>query len=297
MTNVRETKRADELKPGDWTIHLGKVRDFDGLGRAEILFAHPYTDEVGNARVYVTAAEVGYSGPQSARLSADERVQVLGEDEIQASREQAERAQRIADIRAFADFLDQNPWAPLPYENAQAEIPFDNIREYSERVGVPVDEHLDDRTQVFHRFGGFEYRVVAWHQDGRPAEPAPEPEPEEARCPDCGEPMRLIGLGYVGHIPGEACSPDADPTGLAYSREADDPTPVSGARVEPHTGGVTEAGLVDETEPKCTPECDAMTTRPEITGMARGYHHDDCPVVPVLETADRARLAGGGEDD
>lgn len=40
---------------------------------------------------------------------------------------------------------------------------------------------------------------------------------------------------------------DADPTGLSYSREADDPTPVSGARVEPHVGGVTDAGPVDET--------------------------------------------------
>lgn len=40
--------------------------------------------------------------------------------------------------------------------------------------------------------------------------------------------------------------PRAD-RGLTYSREADDPTPVSGARVEPHVGGVTHAGLVDET--------------------------------------------------
>ena len=38
-----------------------------------------------------------------------------------------------------------------------------------------------------------------------------------------------------------------DPTGLSYSREADDPTPVSGARVEMHTGAVTDEGLVDET--------------------------------------------------
>jgi len=33
--------------------------------------------------------------------------------------------------------------------------------------------------------------------------------------------------------------------GLDYSRPADDPTPVSGARVEPHVGAVTESGLVD----------------------------------------------------
>jgi hypothetical protein len=36
--------------------------------------------------------------------------------------------------------------------------------------------------------------------------------------------------------------------GLAYSREPDDPTPVSPARVPAHTGGMTEDGLIDETE-------------------------------------------------
>lgn len=51
----------------------------------------------------------------------------------------------------------------------------------------------------------------------------------------------------VGHAP-----EPADPTGLLHSRaddEPDDPTPVSGARVPAHTGGVTEGGLVDETPP------------------------------------------------
>ena len=43
-------------------------------------------------------------------------------------------------------------------------------------------------------------------------------------------------------------SEKAAPSPLLYSRPADDPTPVSGARVEPHVGAVTEAGLVDETE-------------------------------------------------
>lgn len=37
-------------------------------------------------------------------------------------------------------------------------------------------------------------------------------------------------------------------TGLDYSREAGDPTPVSGGRVGMHTGAVTDAGLVDETD-------------------------------------------------
>jgi hypothetical protein len=45
-----------------------------------------------------------------------------------------------------------------------------------------------------------------------------------------------------------------DPTGMGYSREADDPTPVSPARMPLHTGGmvgpVGGGELVDETEPE-----------------------------------------------
>jgi hypothetical protein len=43
--------------------------------------------------------------------------------------------------------------------------------------------------------------------------------------------------------------PAADPSGHGFSREADDPTPASGGRIEPHTGGMTNRGLVDESEP------------------------------------------------
>jgi hypothetical protein len=54
--------------------------------------------------------------------------------------------------------------------------------------------------------------------------------------------------------------PAADPSGHGYSREADDPTPVSGGRIEPHTGGMTESGLVDETAGRLThiPGCNCQ---------------------------------------
>jgi hypothetical protein len=41
----------------------------------------------------------------------------------------------------------------------------------------------------------------------------------------------------------------AGPIGHDYSREPDDPTPVSPARVPLHTGAMTDCGLVDESEP------------------------------------------------
>ncbi len=80
----------------------------------------------------------------------------------------------------------------------------------------------------------------------------------------------------------------ADPTGLTYSREADDPTPVSPARGGPvHTGVLVDGGeLVDVTpaaEPKCTPACDAQMLPDAPTGLDRNWHSDDCP-VPVGRT-------------
>lgn len=70
----------------------------------------------------------------------------------------------------------------------------------------------------------------------------------------------LVALGRVMNAP-------VDPTGLGYSREtdADDPTPVSPARVPLHTGAMTERGLVDET-PASNP------VKPIINGLAEDGH-------------------------
>lgn len=84
------------------------------------------------------------------------------------------------------------------------------------------------------------------------------------------------GCTQVADHPGE-CDPDA--TGLGYSREADDPTPVSPERVPLHTGAVVDGGqLVDETEvrplPKCLPGC--RRTDDEY-GKGSSVHADGCP--------------------
>jgi hypothetical protein len=76
-----------------------------------------------------------------------------------------------------------------------------------------------------------------------------------------------------------------DPTGLAYTRaddEAVDPTP-PGPRESLHTGGMTEGGLVDETETKCSPECDELALPGTVSGRERGWHDDDCPVAREVE--------------
>jgi len=152
------------------------------------------------------------------------------------------RAAYIADLRTFADFLDRNSWAPLPhYPQVQVDLEAPDVwdgglaglarlRQIAANFGEKPDEHTDDRTSVMHRFGVIEYKVITWHRSGRPVEGG-EREAELKRLR-----ARVAEL--------EATT-DPDATGLAYSRtdsEADDPTPVSPARVPLHTGSVVDGG-------------------------------------------------------
>lgn len=218
MTNVRETRRADELKVGDWL-----AEDKNGVPLpSEVKAVFEYPDKHG-PRVHLTTQTPGRNPFSAFSLNPGSVFELASDAEVDALRQSAERAQKIADIRALADWLEANPEVPLaayPSEQADlhdgaASVAF--VRELGARFDSKVRDDLDDRTQVYIRFGSFEYRVIAWHKDGRPAEAEPQP--------------------------------DADPTGLTYTRaddEPDDPTPVSGPRVPAHTGGVTEGGLAEE---------------------------------------------------
>lgn len=267
MTTVRETKRADELKTGDWLA-------LEGIGGhtspAEIAALVPFQPRGEHEQI-----EIVYRKPNGGidhwQLVSDGRVPLATEAEIAALRERSERAQRIADIRSYADWLEANPDLPMPYGlGGQTDIgDRDNcglaeiavVRAFAEKFGAELRE-LDDRTVAYHKIGSVRYDVIAWHKDGRPAEPEPKPVDEAKRCvaslhvPAQTDDARCFRCGATGvvaaYVPDATLAPAADPTGLAYSRadDADDPTPVSGARVVPHVGGVTEDGLVDETKPE-----------------------------------------------
>lgn len=245
MTNpsVRETKRADELKPGDWLAAM--QLDGDGDKPSEVLGVHTYTDTDGPAVLLVFQAADGV--PRSSDSDADTAFEIATQEELDAGREAAERAQRIADIRAFADRLEQNPWMVLPHSlrawqqlSAPGDVPdaatgVAMLREVAEKLGVEVDEHLADRTTVEAWLGRVEYDLLVWHKDGRPVEP-------EFTAADA-ESIRTAIAGAIRE-------PDADPTGLSYSRADDDPdVEVVPGRTPPHVGGMVDGGrLVDETE-------------------------------------------------
>jgi len=112
------------------------------------------------------------------------------------------------------------------------------VREIADELGVKTDEHLDDRTRLVFKVGRVEYELLTWHPDGRPG----EPDERDAKIEQLTAELAALRAAA-------ALQPDADPSGLGYSREADDPTPVSPARVPLHTGGVVDGGqLVDETD-------------------------------------------------
>ena len=237
MTAERTTKRADQLVPGDWFSGAGNS-GFPGQRPSEILWTKPFTNSVDTDRVFIAYIEQGFDGPQSVRVNADEPVRILTADERAEIGKLAERDRFISGLHEFADWLGENPWAPTMRDNgyfqhARFQIDLhgenddattetiDRVRAFAELLGVKVDESLDDRTDVSVEIGAVAYSVIAWHKGGRPAEPEPVRELTEAVA--------------------------ADPTGLTYSREADDPTPVSPARGW-HGGSVVDGGeLVDET--------------------------------------------------
>lgn len=112
-------------------------------------------------------------------------------DPLPTPEELGERARHIAGIRELADWLEANPFVPMPWRTEGMEhltpgqdVPdgaagVAMVRGVAERLGVLVDDLCGDRTKLLVPFGDgkVSYELIAWHKDGRPAEPAPEPHP------------------------------------------------------------------------------------------------------------------------
>lgn len=216
---VRETRRADELKLGDWL----RLDENGALKPNEVVAVFQYPTGRG-PRVHLTTQVPGRDPYSSDSLPLESTYELVTEAELAELREQAERAQKIADIRAFADWLESNPDVAMPYGlGGQQDVnsmtgqctaeDVATVHAFAAKFGAPVVE-VDSQTRAEHKVGHVRYTLIAWHESGRPTEP------------------------------------ESDPTGQTYTRaddEPNDPTPVSGARVEPHVGAMTDEGLVDET--------------------------------------------------
>lgn len=304
---VRKQKSGDQLAVGDWLAPKQESK-----GAVEVLFAHAYPASADGSRdndgehVHLVLREQGGQAPWATTVGGRMLFDLASDEDLAELREAAERATFAAGLREFAAWVEANPWAPVKRpggypQNARLQVDLHGadmgatdaaavarVREIADRLGVKVQE-LDDRTDASVTIGAVSYSVIAWHRDGRPAEPAPEPIDCSAACKDPNRPDRGVHfLGCPNHaVPMAVAQPGDDPTGLAYSRadEADDPTPVSPARVPLHTGAVTDGGLVEvaagqiavasDAEPGCyhprsCPRC-------QQAGKACGEHnHPGC---------------------
>jgi hypothetical protein len=208
VTPIREMKRVDQLERGDW-LAAGPYNDrVDGTDDAEVLHVHPY----GN-KVAVTIQEATVPEPEIIRLWAASKVTLLTAEEIAEREREASRLRLVDELRAFTNLA---------------------------AGGLPVPDSLDisvsvaTRAEVLALAEGLGVETAPWITTGL-----------SARWPS-GRQGYEPGFHFLAYTdekepePGTRCEDldDADPTGLLHSREADDPTPVSPARVPLHTGGL-----------------------------------------------------------
>lgn len=277
MTNtVRKQKSGDQLAVGDW-LAPGELID----GAAEVLFAHAWPASADRSRdndgkhVQLVLREQGKTSTYADVVGGNTLFDLASDEDLAEYREAAERAEFVAGVRAFADWLEANPWVVLPcgvraWQQIASPAFGDGIspaeglarvRELAARLGVDADESADDRTEVEFRIGAVEYQLLTWHKDGRPAEPAPE----SAADPYAGVP--------VSELPEYR---EDDPTGLGYSRADDGETtqPIAG-RVPAHFGAVEVAGgLVDIGPPGA---CPAHGVHPHLGTNGEPMVCLDCP--------------------
>jgi hypothetical protein len=259
---------AENLKPGQF-LAAGALT----TGRpTEVLFVDTYPSDGGGRETLLVHRPVGVDWSISSTVGGNHWFDLATEQDLADFRAGAERVNRIADIRRLADWLEDNSWAPMP-NSFDGSVHLDErhlggpgvaesyakVCEISDRLGIELEKRLGDRTVLRVPFGRAEYSVIAWHPGGRPADPELRPDFVDGPCVDSDCPN-----ASWPHLASSDLA-DPDPTGLAYSRadDGDEPQPVA-AREPMHTGGLTEAGLIDESVPYC----------PRCTGLHDPSEHD-----------------------
>jgi hypothetical protein len=172
MTTVRKQKSSDQLAPGDW-VAAGELAS----SAVEVLYALTYPGPSGFDLTYLVARALGSPTPFSDKVAASTFFELASDEDLAGYREAAERAERIAEIRRFADWLESNPWVPMPYHiygseqlNGDESDPvagLAKVREIAERLGVETDESAGDRTKFKFPIGKVEYSLLTWHKNGR----------------------------------------------------------------------------------------------------------------------------------
>lgn len=230
---IRTTKRACELERYEWFRP-----DFDDfVSAARVNHVEPYPSDSWGNGVVLLYRPVGEQNVSTHRLAADDQIAMLTEQEIEEAMD-LDRRERIAAQLADVIRLVRDPAFPLPavWQAISVEFMYADqaaVARCAAVLGVKVEDlgpHVAARRDGADDWSaGVDVRGVAYRK----------PDTEVLEHPEDSQP----GGWHHGQL---------DPTGLLHSREADDPTPVSPARVPLHIGGpvgtVSDSHLVvDET--------------------------------------------------
>jgi len=222
---VRKQKSGDQLAVGDW-LAPGELVD----GAAQVLHVLKYLPKdtiAEDIHVHLVVRELGHVAPYADVVSGRWLAELASDEDLAGYREAARRAESIADIRRFADWMEANPWVMLPHgvrawqqiaspafsDGISPAEGLAKVRELAAKLGVEADESADDRTEVEFRIGMVEYQLLTWHKDGRPAELSPETAECSAACKDPNRPDR--GVHFLG------CPNHAAPMATADSGPAE----------------------------------------------------------------------------
>lgn len=200
MTTVQKKKLASDLKPGDW-LASSETEGEPG----EILFTKPFSDGGMTLVVYGDIDEI----PQTLRLHSEREVELatVGDrEQMLADRLRYRVADQLRDVAQLVD--DGEIESGKRLEICIKLDSFQAVDALAERMGAKVDIDSAKRHSLWWPFGQSEYAEglhVEWYEYDRTGDQA----------------ERAVA---------------ADPTGLGYSREADDPTPTTAvpATVEGH---------------------------------------------------------------
>jgi len=267
---VRKQKSGDQLAPGDW-LAPDQLTD----GAAEVLHVLAYRPGLGASfrenekHVHLLVRQQGKVTPYADTVAGHTLFDLASDEELAGYREATERAGKIADIRAYADWLESNPDVPIGYGfGAQVDLHsadgIAQVKAFAAKLGGRYRDDLDDRTQTYVVVGSIEHRIIAWHPDGRPAEPKPLVDPDasmEAHYDaEADSPAPHPSWPTEAELkPWESLAPAADrlaesigdSTGLGYSRADEGETTQAVGRVPMHTGAMVQGDelVTDEGAP------------------------------------------------
>jgi hypothetical protein len=285
MTNpkVPAPKPANELEPGDYIVLADLHSDAEGIGEVVYVKTPARREGYSTTRpsVMVLVSHDDRYEPAVYHPEPATTIRLASKEQIADAKDAGHRAQIADRLYELSDLIQHHR---LPVDR-QVAINFSladvaELEKVAGLLGLEVGVH-GRRHDVTWPAG--DYFAEPFHASWSfYADPEPEAAP-------------------------------ADPSGLGYSREADDPTPVSPARVPAHVGHtqslVAETDATDphvlcaeshgslpcprreavaaarrlrgvaEREPKCTPECDALHNAGAPTGLDRSWHADNCPVT------------------